>query len=107
MELSDAPSIILLTFVAKLLIITHNMKKIFKTLLFAAPAIALLAAPACKEDDGGKFDPFAKIWINGKNTTNKAQTTQQRLTAEQICKGDSVYLRGNIKPENNGGTITA
>lgn len=106
MELSDAPSIILLTFVAKLLIITHNMKKIFKTLLFAVPAIAFLAAPACKEDDGGKFDPFAKIWINGKNTTNKAQTTQQRLTAEQICKGDSVYLCGNQKPDNTGGPCT-
>lgn len=106
MELSDAPSIILLTFVAKLLIITHNMKKIFKTLLFAVPAIALLAAPACKEDDGGKFDPFAKIWINGKNTTNKAQTTQQRLTAEQICKGDSVFLCGTMRSYNLAGTLT-
>ena len=106
MELSDAPSIILLTFVAKLLIITHNMKKIFKTLLFAAPAIALLAAPACKDDDGGKFDPFAKIWINGKNTTNKAQTTQQRLTAEQICKGDSVYLCGTLRSDNLTRTLT-
>ena len=100
MELSDAPSIILLTFVAKLLIITHNMKKIFKTLLFAVPAIALLAAPACKDDDGGKFDPFAKIWINGKNTTNKAQTTQQRLTAEQICQNDSITLVGYFKEAN-------
>lgn len=83
------------------------MKKIFKTLLFAAPAVALLAAPACKDDDGGKFDPFAKIWINGKNSTNKVQTTQQRLTAEQICKGDSIYLSGTTKCDNMLATVTA
>ena len=78
--------------------------KTLSMLALLATALPLFMLSACKDGgDGGKFDPYAKIWINGKDLTNKAQTTQQRLTAEQICKGDSVYLCGNLKPDNTGG----
>lgn len=59
----------------------------------AAVAIAAFSTVFCSCDDGGgKYNPNAKIYINGVDALNKVATTQQRLTVEQICKGDSVCL---------------
>lgn len=63
----------------------------------AAVAIAAFSAAFCScDDDGGKYNPSAKVYINGVNALNKVTTTQQRLTVEQICKMDSVILMENI-----------
>ena len=61
--------------------------------LIAAVAIAAISAALCScDDDGGKYNPNAKIYINGVDAQNKSMTVQQRLTVEQICKGDSVRM---------------
>lgn len=65
--------------------------------VIAAVAIAAISAAfsSC-DDDGGKYDPYTKVYINGVDALNKATTTQQRLTVEQICKMDSIALTGHI-----------
>ena len=65
--------------------------------VMVAVAIAAFSAAFCScDDDGGKYNPKAKVYINGVDAQNKAATAQQRLTVEQICKGDSVALAGSI-----------
>lgn len=72
--------------------------------VIAAVAIAAFSAAFCScDDDGEKYNPNAKIYINGVDALNKVATTQQRLTVEQICKGDSIRMNtsNNEKlPEN-------
>lgn len=76
--------------------------KTLSMLALLATALPLFMPSACKDGgDVGKFDPYAKIWINVKDLSNKAQTTQQRFTAEQKCKGDSIVLMGTYKPNNS------
>ena len=58
---------------------------------------AFTAFVACDDDGNGKLDEYAKIYINGKNITNKylqenADGTQRKLTVEEICKGDSFLI---------------
>ncbi len=58
---------------------------------------AFTAFVACDDDSNGKLDEYAKIYINGKNLTNKylqenADGTQRKLTVEEICKGDSIWI---------------
>lgn len=72
------------------------MKRLF--LLIAAISCGVFATVGCDDDDNnGKLDKEAKIWINGVNTTNKylqenPDGSQRRLTVEEICKGDSVTI---------------
>ena len=52
---------------------------------------------ACDDDSNGKLEGFAKIYIQGKNITNKflhenADGSQRLLSIEEICKGDSVSI---------------
>ena len=52
---------------------------------------------ACDDDNNGKLEGFAKIYIQGKNITNKflhenADGSQRLLSIEEICKGDSVSI---------------
>ena len=69
-----------------------------KIILSFAALFVTFALFSCEESDkGGKLDGDAKIWITGKDGGNKflhvySDGTQRRLTAEEICKGDSVYI---------------
>lgn len=73
--------------------------------MIAAVAIAAfsVAFSSC-DDDGGKYNPNAKVYINGVNALNKVTTTQQKLTVEQICKMDSLILADAI---SHGGDLFA
>lgn len=79
-----------------------------KKLLFII-CIALIGgifASCDKNDDNGKFDPNAKIYINGadKLLKNTRYGVDAPLTAAQICRLDSLILVGT-KIEDDG-TVT-
>lgn len=57
---------------------------------------------ACDDDSNGKLDGLAKIYIYGKNSTNKylhenADGSQRTLSIEEICKGDSVSITTHVR----------
>lgn len=64
----------------------------------AVAAISALFVASCDDDGGGQRDLYSNIYINGRNTLNKAAEAdgagQRKLTVEEICKGDSIFLRG-------------
>lgn len=70
-----------------------------KAFSFFLMVVSALLCVAC-DDDGGKYNPYAKIYINGVDAQNKAATEKIRLTVEQICKGDSVCMIGVISGGN-------
>lgn len=59
-------------------------------LLTAVAALSFLSA--CDDDDNGKLDPNANLYINGVDKTNKAATSNARYTAAEICRMDSLFL---------------
>ncbi len=66
--------------------------------LIAAVAIAAISAALCScDDDGGKYNPNAKVYINGVDMPSLKSTPKgsgAKLTAGDVCKSDSIDLTG-------------
>ena len=66
--------------------------------VIAAVAIAAISAAfsSC-DDDGGKYDPYTKVYINGIDapSVKSVQVNSEiRLTAAEVCRRDSIDLSG-------------
>lgn len=59
---------------------------------------SLFALGGCSDDNEGSASKYTPVYINGRDALNKS-LNQQRLSVEQICKGDSiglVYNQGSV-----------
>ena len=73
--------------------------------VIAAVAIAAISAAfsSC-DDDGGKYDPYTKVYINGIDapSVKSAQVNSEiRLTAAEVCRRDSINLEGQYVKEKD------
>lgn len=71
-----------------------------KVLLIILGVFALLVA--CEDDENNKFDSNHRLYINGVDKANKAIVYTDRMSASEIVRIDSVWLRS----EYNGVILT-
>ena len=87
----------------------NQKKKTMNKTLFALLPIAMfcIAFSSCKDDEDGKLDKDAKIYINGRDNLgnkNLQYNKEGKLTAHEICLLDTIILStSNNYGEETGG----